>query len=57
MIEKKEFILEVWHADRKVTVYEDTVLRIWGTHMENEMSDELRTMDSVQSAFDWLYQS
>ena len=57
MVEKKEFVLEVWRGDRKVTVYEDTVLRIWGTHMEDEMSDAPRTMESVQSAFDWLYQS
>jgi len=50
-----EINIEVWHKDRKVTVYENTVLRIWGNHMVHEMSDEPTTMESVQAAFDWLY--
>lgn len=47
--------VEVWHGDRKVTVYRDVVLRIWGVNIDNEMSEEPRTHESVGAAFDWLY--
>lgn len=48
-------IAEVWHGDKKVTVYPDTVLRVWGTNMETEMTEHLKTLESVQAAMDWLY--
>ena len=47
--------VEVWHLERKVTIYDDIVLRVWGIDIENEMSEEPRTLESVQTAFDWLY--
>ncbi len=47
--------IEVWHGDRKVTVYPDVVIRIWGIDIDNEMSEEPTTLTAVQSAFDWLY--
>src|SRR4051812_44137314 len=47
--------VEVWHADRKVTVYSDRVLRVWGTNIDTEMSDEPRTHEAVNAAFDSLY--
>jgi hypothetical protein len=47
--------IEVWHLDRKVTVYDTVVLRVWGTNIDAEMTEEPRTMESVQTAFDWLY--
>lgn len=49
--------VEAWHLDRKVTVYQDVVLRVWGADIDNEMSEEPRTMESVQAAFDWLYRA
>jgi hypothetical protein len=48
-------LVELWHGERKVTVYKDVVLRIWGAHIEDEMSDAPRTYQSVQEAIDWLY--
>jgi hypothetical protein len=48
-------IVEVWRGDRKVTVYRDTVIRVWGPSIDHEMSDEPRTLNSLQAAFDWLY--
>jgi hypothetical protein len=47
--------VEVWRGDRKVTVYPDVVLRIWGVDMDTEMSEEPKTLESVQTTFDWLY--
>lgn len=50
-----EVPVEIWHGDRKVTIYSDTVLRVWGSDIEPEMSDAPRTLQSVQDAVDWLY--
>lgn len=50
-----ETCLEVWNGDRKVTVYEDIVLRIWGANMETEMSETKRSHETVDAAFRWLY--
>lgn len=50
-----EPLIEVWHKDRKVTVYDDVVIRVWGADIDETMSDEPKTMTSVQDAFDWLY--
>jgi hypothetical protein len=48
--------VEVWHGDRKVTVYAgETVLRIWGANINSEMSEEAFSLDAVQRAMDWLY--
>lgn len=47
--------VEVWRGDRKVTVYANTVIRVWGTNIETEMSAEPRTHGSVGAAMDWLY--
>ncbi len=47
--------VEAWHMDRKITIYNDVVLRIWGFDMDDSMSEEPRTMESVQAALDWLY--
>src|SRR4051812_46141656 len=47
--------VEVWHGGRKVTVYNDVVVRCWGTNIDDEMSDEPRTHESVGAAFDWLF--
>lgn len=49
------FTVEVWRGDRKVTIHSDIVIRVWGTNIETEMSDEPRSLESVQAAFDWLY--
>jgi hypothetical protein len=49
--------VEVWNGDRKVTIYEDVVIRVWGPHIENEMSDEPRSHESVNAAIKWLYSS
>ena len=46
---------ECWHGGRKVTVYPDEVIRVWGTDLDNEMSSEPNRMETVQAAFDWLY--
>lgn len=54
--EPSERPIEVWHGDRKVTIYADTVIRVWGADIENEMSDEPRTHESVGKALDWLYE-
>lgn len=50
-----DIIVEAWHLERKVSIYSDCVLRVWGENIDNEMSEEPRTMESVQSALDWLY--
>lgn len=50
-----EVPVEVWHGDRKVTIYTDCVLRVWGANIESQMSDAPRTLQSVQDAMDWLY--
>jgi hypothetical protein len=47
--------VEVWHGERKVTIYEDCVLRVWGANIESEMSDAPRNLQTVQDAIDWLY--
>ncbi len=47
--------VEVWHGERKVSVYQDIVLRVWGPSLLTEMSEEPRTLRSVQDAMDWLY--
>lgn len=46
--------VEMWHGQRKITIYKDTVIRVWGVHIEDEMSDSPRTAQSVQAAFEWL---
>jgi hypothetical protein len=50
-----EIPIEVWCGERKVSIYSDVVLRVWGSNMETEMSHEPRTCETVQGAFDWLY--
>jgi hypothetical protein len=47
--------VEAWHRDRKVTIYPDSVLRVWGPNIHSEMSDEPRSHETVQTALDWLY--
>lgn len=51
----ENFSVEAWNGDRKVTVYKDVVMRIWGTDIDLDMSHEPRTLETVQAAFDWLY--
>jgi len=52
-----EVFIEAWHGDRKITVYRSTVIRVWGKNIDTEMSNEPRTLNSVQAALDWLYSS
>lgn len=47
--------VEAWHGERKVTVYDDIVLRSWGPNIETQMSTAPRTLHEVQAAFVWLY--
>jgi hypothetical protein len=47
--------VEAWHGQRKVTIYPDSVMRVWGPNIETDMIDEPRTLASVQAAFGWLY--
>ena len=56
MIDNDQLLVEVWHGERKVSIYPDIVIRIWGIDIDNEMSDEPKTLASVQAAFDWLYE-
>lgn len=51
----EETPVELWHGDRKVSIYRDIVLREWGPNIQTEMSDEPRTLQSVCNAVDWLY--
>lgn len=50
-----EETVEVLHRDRKVTIYADSVLRVWGPDIE-EMSNAPRSFQTVQDALDWLYE-
>lgn len=46
--------VEVWHGDRKVTVYPgERVLRVAGV---NDITDEPFSLKAVGDAFDWLYE-
>jgi hypothetical protein len=54
-VDREAAPVEVWHGERKVTIYEDCVLRVWGANIESEMSDAPRTLQTVQDAMDWLY--
>lgn len=56
MIDNDQLLVEVWHGERKVSIYPDIVIRVWGIDIDNEMSDEPKTLASVQAAFDWLYE-
>jgi len=47
--------IECWNGEKKVTVYPSTVLRSWGKNIETQMSDEPRTLKSVDDAMRWLY--
>jgi hypothetical protein len=47
--------VEVWHRDRKVVIYADSVMRGWGPNIETEMSNAPRSLQTVQDAMDWLY--
>lgn len=47
--------VEVWRGERKVTIYPDCVLHVWGANIESEMSDAPRNLQTVQDAMDWLY--
>jgi hypothetical protein len=49
-------IVEVWHGNRKVTVYPDAVLRVWGPTFD-QITDEPRSLHTVNAAFDWLYET
>jgi hypothetical protein len=51
----EEIPVEAWHGERKVTIYSDCVIRVWGSNIETEMSDEPRTLQSVQDAMEWLF--
>lgn len=53
--EPEDWSIEVWNGDRKVTVYKDVVLRVWGSNIHDEISDEPRTLEAVNNAFRWLY--
>jgi hypothetical protein len=48
--------VEIWQGERKVSIYRDSVVRSWGSNIDTEMSDEPRTLDSVQRSVDWLYE-
>lgn len=48
--------VEAWCGFRKVTIYDNSVLRSWGSNIDTEMIDEPRTLSSIQAAFDWLYE-
>jgi hypothetical protein len=54
-VEAKECPVEVWRKDRKVTIYHDSVLQVWGADIDSEMSDKPRTHEAIQAAIDWLY--
>jgi hypothetical protein len=54
-VDREAVPVEVWHGERKVTIYEDCVLRVWGENIESQMSDAPRTLQTVQDAMDWLY--
>jgi len=47
--------VEIWHGERKVSIYPSSVLRIWGPNMDTHMTDETRTHETVAAAVDWLY--
>ena len=47
--------VELWRGDRKVTIYRDVVIRVWGSNCAYEMSDEPRTLESVNAAVEWLF--
>jgi|SRR6267154_164274 len=47
--------VECWNGEKKVTIYPTTVLRSWGKNIDTEMSDEPRTLKSVDDAMRWLY--
>jgi hypothetical protein len=47
--------VEVSHRDRKVIIFSDSVLRVWGPNAATEMSSAPRSSQTVQEAMDWLY--
>lgn len=51
----EETPVEMWHGERKIVIYKDTVLRVWGPHIELDMQEFPRTLQSVQEASEWLY--
>ena len=52
-----DWSVEIWNGDRKVTIHRDAVLRIWGINIDTEMSEEPRTLETMQAAMDWLYRA
>lgn len=48
-------MVEIWNGDRKVTIYPDIVIRVWGPNLTTEMSDEPRSHESVNAAVAWLF--
>ena len=54
-----EVVLEWWHGDRDLTIYfgtsTQTLLRVWGTDMDDEMSEEdPKDIDVSVAAWKWL---
>lgn len=50
-----DWCVEVWNGDKKVTIYRDNVLRVWGPSMDDQMTDEPRNLETVNAAFQWLF--
>ena len=52
-------LFEIWHGDKKLSIYfyptETTILRIWGPHINDEMSEHLiAKAEDVQQHIKWL---
>jgi hypothetical protein len=54
-LEPEERPVELWRGERKVSIYRETVLRVWGPDMDTQMDEKPRTHESVTAAVDWLY--
>ena len=57
--ENNDVCMEFWNEDKKVTIYLEeqcvTLIKVWGTDMLNEMSDEnVTNIKDVWEAFSWL---
>jgi hypothetical protein len=48
--------IEMWHSDRKISIYADEILRVWGGDVEEKMSSHPHTKQEVQNAVEWLFQ-
>jgi hypothetical protein len=50
-------LAEVWCEERKVTLYPDKIIRLWGSNADVQITETPYTLANYGEALKWLYRS